>query len=104
MLFADDLVPLISPKLLDGHDPQGLDADAIANLPLLNDSDATGWRHWLAEHGVKYRPKPTDRRFEDYSVGLSAADAGLGVILAVVAAPVAAELAGAAASDWAVAK
>ncbi|MBE69594.1 MULTISPECIES: LysR substrate-binding domain-containing protein [Thalassospira] len=82
LLFADDLVPLISPKLLGGLEPQSLDADAIANLPLLNDSDATGWRHWLAEHGVKYRPKPSDRRLEDYSVGLSAADAGLGVILA----------------------
>ncbi len=82
LLFSDDLVPLISPKLLAGQDAKNLDAEAISNLPLLNDSDATGWRHWLGEHGVKYRQKPSDRRFEDYSVGLCAADAGLGVILA----------------------
>lgn len=80
-LFSDDLVPLISPKLLAGRDPQSLDAEAIASLPLLNDSDATGWRHWLEAHGVKFRQKPSDRRFEDYSVGLCAADAGIGVIL-----------------------
>ncbi|NIY76926.1 LysR family transcriptional regulator [Thalassospira sp. HF15] len=82
LLFSDDLVPLISPRLLAGQDPNSLDAKAISNLPLLNDSDATGWRHWLAAHGVKYRQKPSDRRFEDYSVGLCAAEAGLGVILA----------------------
>jgi DNA-binding transcriptional LysR family regulator len=82
LLCSDDLVPLISPKLLAGRDPYSLDAEAISNLPLLNDSDFTGWRHWFAAHGVKYRQKPSDRRFEDYSVGLCAAEAGLGVILA----------------------
>lgn len=82
LLFSDDLVPLISPKLLAGRDPSSLDADQIANMTLLHDSDATAWRHWLTAQGVKYRQKPSDRRFEDYSVGLSAADAGLGMILA----------------------
>lgn len=81
-LFDDQLVPLIAPSLLGGGDPDALRAADIANLPLLHDSDATGWRHWLEAQGVKFRQKPSDRRFEDYSVVLSAAEAGLGVALA----------------------
>lgn len=82
VLFTDHLVPLIAPKLLAGRAPDALDAQEIANMTLLHDSDATGWRHWLDAQGVKFRQKPSDRRFEDYSIGLAAAEAGLGVLLA----------------------
>ncbi|WP_102784088.1 LysR substrate-binding domain-containing protein [Thalassospira sp. GB04J01] len=81
VLFSDQLIPLIAPSMLDGRDPGELDAAGVAGLPLLHDSDATGWRHWLDAHGVKFRQKPSDRRFEDYSVVLAAAEAGLGVAL-----------------------
>ena len=40
------------------------------------------WRAWFAAHGIDYRPRPQDRRFEDYNLVLDAAAHGLGVALA----------------------
>ncbi len=81
MLFSDQLIPLVSRRLLKGRDPGELDASDVATMPLLHDSDTTGWRHWLDMQGIKFRQKPSDRRFEDYSVVLSAAESGIGVAL-----------------------
>jgi DNA-binding transcriptional LysR family regulator len=49
---------------------------------LIHDSDASGWRAWLGAHGVDYRPRAQDRRFEDYNLVLDAAANGLGIALA----------------------
>jgi LysR family glycine cleavage system transcriptional activator len=57
-------------------------ADLLAE-PLIYDSDAVGWRAWLRQAGVeRFRPRPHDRRFEDYGLVLKAAQAGLGIALA----------------------
>ena len=40
------------------------------------------WRAWFAAHGMDYRPRPQDRRFEDYNLVLDAAAHGLGIALA----------------------
>ncbi|RUV34661.1 transcriptional regulator, partial [Mesorhizobium sp. M7A.F.Ca.MR.228.00.0.0] len=47
-----------------------------------NDSDAAAWRAWFAAQGMDYRPRPQDRRFEDYNLVLDAAAYGLGIALA----------------------
>jgi LysR family glycine cleavage system transcriptional activator len=79
-LFEEQCFPIASPALaasLGSGSPERLLA-----LPLVHDSDASGWRAWFAEHGLDYRPRPQDRRFEDYNLVLDAAAHGLGVALA----------------------
>ena len=57
-------------------------AERLLSAPLIHDSDASGWRTWFAAHGLDYRPRPQDRRFEDYNLVLDAAACGLGIALA----------------------
>lgn len=57
--------------------------EAILARPLIHDSDATGWRAWLASIGcASFKPRRHDRRFEDYTLSLAAAEQGLGIALA----------------------
>jgi DNA-binding transcriptional LysR family regulator len=56
--------------------------ERLLAAPLIHDSDASGWRAWFAAHGLDYRPRPQDRRFEDYNLVLDAAACGLGIALA----------------------
>lgn len=57
---------------------------ALLDMPLLHDSDVTGWRAWFDALDMPLKPRPQDRRFEDYTLVLAAAEAGLGVALARV--------------------
>ncbi|WP_168795704.1 LysR substrate-binding domain-containing protein [Paraburkholderia aromaticivorans] len=57
---------------------------ALLDVPLLHDSDVTGWRAWFDALGMPLKPRLQDRRFEDYTLVLAAAEAGLGVALARV--------------------
>lgn len=79
-LFEEHIFPVASPDLareIGGGSPLRL-----LKYPLIHDSDATGWRAWFAEQGMDYRPRPQDRRFEDYNLVLDAAAHGLGIALA----------------------
>ncbi|KFC73927.1 Transcriptional regulator [Bosea sp. LC85] len=79
-LFEEWCFPIASPELA-----QNIGAGKPARLldqPLIHDSDASGWRAWFAAQGLDYRPRPQDRRFEDYNLVLDAAACGLGVALA----------------------
>jgi LysR family glycine cleavage system transcriptional activator len=79
-LFEEHCFPIASPELAEkigGGAPERL-----LKYPLIHDSDASGWRAWLGAHGVDYRPRPQDRRFEDYNLVLDAAANGLGIALA----------------------
>ncbi len=79
-LFEEWCFPIAAPDLaqrIGGGAPERLLA-----APLIHDSDASGWRAWFAAHGLDYRPRPQDRRFEDYNLVLDAAACGLGVALA----------------------
>jgi DNA-binding transcriptional LysR family regulator len=79
-LFEEHIFPVASPemaqKIGDGA------PERVLKVPLIHDSDASGWRTWLGAYGVDYRPRPQDRRFEDYNLVLDAAANGLGVALA----------------------
>ena len=79
-LFEENLFPIASPSLAKGIGEGS--AERLLAHPLIHDSDASGWRAWLGEHGVDYRPRPQDRRFEDYNLVLDAAAHGLGIALA----------------------
>ena len=79
-LFEEWCFPIAAPDLakrIGAGDPERLLA-----APLIHDSDASGWRAWFAAHGLDYRPRPQDRRFEDYNLVLDAAACGLGIALA----------------------
>lgn len=79
-LFEENIFPIASPEMakkIGKGDPQRL-----LSFPLIHDSDASGWRAWLGEHGVDYRPRAQDRHFEDYNLVLDAAASGLGIALA----------------------
>jgi LysR family transcriptional regulator, glycine cleavage system transcriptional activator len=80
LLFREELTPVatqtLAARLCRNPDPR-----AILQHPLLHDSDASQWRSWFARAGVSYRPRPMDRRFEDYDLVLEAAAAGVGVAL-----------------------
>lgn len=56
--------------------------ERFLDVPLIHDSDASGWRAWFGAQGLDYHPRPQDRRFEDYNLVLDAAACGLGVALA----------------------
>jgi LysR family transcriptional regulator, glycine cleavage system transcriptional activator len=79
-LFADQLYPVARREVVRRIDPAG-GAGALLSLPLLHDSDGSGWTAWFAAHGIRYRPRANDRRFEDYTLVLAAAEAGLGIAL-----------------------
>jgi LysR family transcriptional regulator, glycine cleavage system transcriptional activator len=79
-LFEEWCFPIAAPDLakrLGNGEPERL-----LSAPLIHDSDASGWRAWFAAHGLDYRPRPQDRRFEDYNLVLDAAACGLGIALA----------------------
>lgn len=79
-LFEEWCYPIASPELArqigEGRPERFLEQ------PLIHDSDAAGWRAWFNAYGLDYRPRPQDRRFEDYNLVLDAAACGLGVALA----------------------
>ncbi len=78
-LFEEWCYPVASPELAraigEGRPERFLDQ------PLIHDSDAAGWRAWFNAHGLDFRPRQQDRRFEDYNLVLDAAASGLGVAL-----------------------
>lgn len=79
-LFEEWCFPIAAPDLarkLGRGTPERL-----LSLPLIHDSDASGWRAWFGAYGLDYHPRPQDRRFEDYNLVLDAAACGLGIALA----------------------
>ncbi|PZO02981.1 MAG: transcriptional regulator, partial [Hyphomicrobiales bacterium] len=79
-LFEEWCFPIASPALaavIGDGEPQRLLAH-----PLIHDSDAAGWKAWFSAQGLDYRPRPQDRRFDDYNIVLDAAAHGLGIALA----------------------
>ena len=79
-LFEEWCFPIASPALAE-HIGQGA-PERLLDMPLIHDSDASGWRAWFGEYGLDYHPRPQDRRFEDYNLVLDAAACGLGIALA----------------------
>jgi len=79
-LFEEYCFPLATPEIAAILDTGA--AERLLDLPLIHDSDASGWRAWFAAQGLDYRPRRQDRRFEDYNLVLDATLHGLGIALA----------------------
>ncbi|MFO0987513.1 MAG: transcriptional regulator GcvA [Alphaproteobacteria bacterium] len=89
-IMDDYVLPVAEPALLASlkAEPGKLDAQRIAQLPLIYDStvnrDASGtdWRSWFEHAGVANPPPSTGLRFSQADLMLQAAAQGQGVALA----------------------
>ncbi len=79
--FLEETLYPVASRALAQRLAGATDADLLAH-PLLHDSDLSGWRAWFAPCGIQLKQRQQDRRFEDYTVVLAAAEAGLGIALA----------------------
>jgi len=79
-LFEEHCFPVASPTLA-AEIGKGK-PERLLEYPMIHDSDASAWRAWFFAHGMDYRPRMQDRRFEDYNLVLDAAAHGLGIALA----------------------
>jgi molybdate transport repressor ModE-like protein len=80
LFMKEELYPIACPALAASAGRAS--AAGLLDFPLLHDSDLSGWRAWAAAHQTALKPRSRDRRFEDYSSVLAAAEAGLGIALA----------------------
>jgi LysR family transcriptional regulator, glycine cleavage system transcriptional activator len=80
LLFPEELSPVAHPDI--AAKLKANDLDGMLAYPLLHDSDLTGWRAWLHGRGISLKGRTHDRRFEDYTLVLAAAESGLGIALA----------------------
>ncbi len=86
LLCAEELFPVASPQLFGGRQmPDTL--EALAEYPLLHDTDAgseqpwQGWRAWFERAGLSTAPANRGLQFSDSIVLIGAAVAGLGIAL-----------------------
>ena len=79
-LFEEMCYPIASPALAQRIGSGA--PERLLDFPLIHDSDASAWRAWFAVQNIDYKPRPQDRRFEDYNLALDAAAHGLGIALA----------------------
>ena len=78
-LFAFDLVPVCSPRLVDGPAPLKQPAD-LANHTLIHaEGGAEDWLRWLAAAGVEGVDATAGQYFDSASLAIAAAYSGLGV-------------------------
>lgn len=78
-------VPVCSPALAAAIDPAAPPAATILSLPLLHDTDHTGWQEWFDRAGATDRPAATGPIFEDFNLLRAAALSGQGVALCPLA-------------------
>jgi DNA-binding transcriptional LysR family regulator len=79
-LFGEEMMPVCSPRLLNGR--RTLCPDEIAQLTLLHQSARPeSWRHWFLQAGIHDAPCMKGQRYELFSMLVEAARAGLGVAL-----------------------
>lgn len=81
LLVNEEVVPVCAPSLL-GSMPQAISPEAVAELPLLQQSTRPfGWRQWFDAQGVAAPHALSGPRYELFSMTATAAIHGLGVAL-----------------------
>src|SRR5256886_7204842 len=80
-LCTEELVPVCSPKLLDGRNPLRTPSD-LGRFTLLHVSDRQGWRQWLDFTGVQGVDPSRGPILNQASMAIDAAVDGQGVALA----------------------
>ena len=80
LLFSELSYPLAEPSLAAAISKK--EAVELLDQVLIHDTDSNGWRLWFRQAGVPFRPKGGELRFDDYDLALSAAERGIGLVLA----------------------
>lgn len=79
-LMGEEAIPVCSPGLV--ANPASLDAADLQKLPLLHlESRADAWQTWFAANGVTHTGAPGGMLFEQFSLAIQAAVAGVGVAM-----------------------
>ncbi|MBB4234741.1 LysR family transcriptional regulator [Rhizobium esperanzae] len=79
-IMDEVLVPMCSPALLKSGTPA--DARLLVDLTLIQHLHRpTAWREWFKDVGIDHPHPNTGPRFEQYQMGIEAANSGLGAIL-----------------------
>ncbi len=79
-LFGEEMMPVCSPRLLQGRTK--VQPCELAQLTLLHQSArAEAWRHWFVQAGIHDAACLRGQRYELFSMLVEAARAGLGVAL-----------------------
>ncbi|OIQ32696.1 MAG: transcriptional regulator [Roseobacter sp. MedPE-SWchi] len=79
-LFGDQMVPISAPEFYASY---GLtDLTAMEDVPLVHlESRSEVWANWFQEAGIKGQPRQDGRYFDQYSMVIGAATAGLGAAI-----------------------
>lgn len=79
-LFGEQMVPIAAPELFASH---RLDSrESLPEVPLVHlDSRSDAWGDWFLEAGVQGKPRQDGRYFDQYSMVIGAAVAGLGAAI-----------------------
>ncbi len=79
-LFGDQMVPISAPEFYASY---GLtDLTALEDVPLVHlESRSEVWANWFQEAGIKGQPRQDGRYFDQYSMVIGAATAGLGAAI-----------------------
>lgn len=79
-LMGEESIPVCSPRLV--ADPQAINLQDLHRLPLLHlESRADAWQNWFAANGEHYAVNSGGMLFEQFSLAIQAAVAGVGVAL-----------------------
>jgi LysR family glycine cleavage system transcriptional activator len=79
-LFRDVLVPICSPRLIDGHVLQSV--DDLREFPLIHVTTRRyAWHDWLKAHRVDFDPSRNARYFGHFFMAMEAARAGQGIAI-----------------------
>lgn len=79
-IFAEEVLPLISPGLLERVVIRSAD-DLISQPLILSDVNVLQWPRWFAAHGVPLSPGTYALRFDRAYLAIDAAAQGLGIAL-----------------------
>ena len=79
-LFGEEMVPVCAPSFHAAH--QLRQAGNLAAVPLLHlDSRAGAWAEWFERAGLEGQPRQDGRYFDQHSMVIAAAAAGLGAAI-----------------------
>ncbi|MEQ3669414.1 LysR substrate-binding domain-containing protein [Pseudophaeobacter sp.] len=79
-LFGEQMVPIAAPELFASHRLDSM--ESLPEVPLVHlDSRSDAWGDWFLEAGVQGKPRQDGRYFDQYSMVIGAAVAGLGAAI-----------------------
>jgi LysR family transcriptional regulator, glycine cleavage system transcriptional activator len=79
-LFSGETVAVLNAALMEKHGPF-LKPDQLLSLPILHDTDVSGWQRYFRKAGVRHSGILSGPHFEDFNLLRAAVLAGQGVAL-----------------------